>query len=240
MNRGWTEKHIEELVKKYAKGGGGSDIAHFESMFVFDDDTGETVWWADNGIPDIIKQYYENDKTYRLDGCWWIGSSGHNNDYFNTSRNVTINGKLYEDLTYEAYWHFNYFELPQSIYELLIRHTDHNPMAIYNPRYGAHENIQVIYPIFVSEYNEDIGEEIIHPCKLYFDVITPYGGTHPYTHDVHNTIASIQQDTSDTACHFYDKFITDEALKEERFNYLKAPMSRRNIMGIYILERKLY
>ena len=32
MNRGWTEKHIEELVKKYAKGGGGSDIANFESM----------------------------------------------------------------------------------------------------------------------------------------------------------------------------------------------------------------
>ena len=140
MNRGWTEKHIEELVKKYAKGG-GSDIAYFESMFVFDDDTGEVVWWADNGIPDIIKQYYENDKTYRLDGCWWISSSGHNNDHFNTSRNVTINGKFYEDLTYEAYWHFNYFELPQTIYELLIRHTDHNLMAIYNTRYGDDENI---------------------------------------------------------------------------------------------------
>ena len=240
MNRGWSEKHIEELVKKYAKGGGGSDIVNFDSMFVFNDDTGETVWWYDDGIPDIIKQYYGNDKTYRLDGCWYITSSGRNNDYFNTSRNVTINGKFYKNLTYEAYWHFNYLELPQSIYELLIRHTDHNPLAIYNPRYGADENIDVIFPIFVIEYNEDMEEQIIHPCTLYFDVITPYGGEPPYTHDVHNTIASIQQDTSDFACHFYDKFITDETLKKERFNYLKAPMSRKDIMGIYILERKLY
>lgn len=240
MNRGWTEKHIEDLVKKYAKGGGGDDIAHFESMFVFDDDTGETVWWVDDGIPDIIKQYYENENTYRLDGCWCISSSGYNNHYFNSKRNITIDGEFYSDLIYDAFWHFNYFELPQSIYELLIRHTDHNPMAIYNPRYGSDENTNVIYPIFVSEYDEYSEEETIHPCVLYFNVITPYGGSLPYTHDVHNTIASIQQDTSDTACHFYDKFITDETLKKQQFNYLKEPLSRNNISGIYILERKLY
>lgn len=242
VNRGWTEKHIEELVKKFAKGGsGGDDILNFDSMYVWQDDTDETVWWAEDAVPDDVKTYYENDATYRMDGCWWIGSAtGYNNHYFNSTRNVTINDEFYEDLVYEAYWHCNYFELPKTIYELLIRHTNHNPFALYNPRYGSDENTNVIYPIFVTEYNENVQEIIVHPCVLYFKTITPYGGSSPYTHDVRNIIASIQQDTSDTACHFYDKFTTDETTRQQRYNYLKEPLSKREVTGIYILERKSY
>ena len=233
MNRGWTEKHIEELVKKYAKGGGGEKL-FFEHLFSQNIESsygsGNFLWVVN--IPQILMDYYVN-------------SSFNNNGMWKNPDNMGINDELFKvkqnGIEYPAFWHSGYISLAgEHLNEIFKQYSTQNPLYIYTDDIdviGINENGEIeqnnsITPIFaISEVN---GEKVYHPCNLVLHEYTVAGENYNDDYNVHSYIVSINQNVSEQAIHFYDNFIEDPVARQQRQAYLQKPLF--GVLGTCILE----
>ena len=232
MNRGWTEKHIEELVKKYAKGGGKK--LFFDQMFSQNRESsyssGIFTWVAN--IPQILMDYYANS-SFNHNGMWKNPDNmGVNDELFKVKQN---------GIEYPAFWHSGYISLAgEHLNEIFKQYSTQNPLYIYTDDInvlGIDENGEIeqhnsMTPIFaISEVN---GEKVYHPCNLVSHKYTVAGEDYNDDRNAHSYIVSINQNVSEQAIHFYDNFIEDPVARQQRQSYLQKPLF--GVLGTCILE----
>ena len=235
MNRGWTEKHIEELVKKYAKGGNGEKL-FFENMLSDSDgsdyQSGSFSWVST--IPQILTDYFANS-SFNHEGMWKNPyNKGVNDDFFTVKQN---------GIECPAFWHTSFINLSgENINEIFKQYSMQNPLYIYtddmnNYIISINDNGEIISntpitPIFaISDFN---GEKIYHPCNLVLHKYTVAGDDYNDDRNVHTWIVTINQSMSTQAIHFYDNFIDDPVARQQRQSYLRKPLF--GVLGTCILE----